>query len=77
VWTEVVFAFDATTTTNFHFPKVMGLSLGQEIIAHALPRQLAYHYGADLKVVEKKIEKYRFDWSKFLDSDCAKSAMDR
>jgi hypothetical protein len=51
---------------------IAGLKLGQEIVARRLPGVLHERYGSNIERVQAKIEASRFDWSEFLESDCAK-----
>jgi hypothetical protein len=64
----------ARTVAGVHYPidNISGLKLGQEIVARLLPEYLHKRYGSSKSQVRKKIKWYRFEWNKFLDSDCAK-----
>jgi hypothetical protein len=62
----------ARTVAGVHFStdNIAGLSLGQEVLAHFLPKYLSETYGANKEDVEHRIEEFRFDWNTFLSSDC-------
>jgi hypothetical protein len=62
------------TVAGVHYvgDNIAGLKLGQEIVARRLPQMLHEKYGSDIGAVKVKIDAARFDWSEFLDSDCAK-----
>ena len=64
----------ARTVAGVHYvtDNIAGLNLGQEIVARRLPAFLNEHYGTDLERLAIKMEAMRFDWTDFLDSDCAK-----
>jgi membrane-associated phospholipid phosphatase len=66
----------ARTMAGVHYAtdNIAGLTLGQELIARALPDHLRKKYGSDPEVVQDKIDKLRFSWADFPNSDCAKSA---
>ena len=62
----------ARTVAGVHFPddNIVGLNLGQELVARKLPGYLAARYGSDPGAVRKKILEMRFDWADYLTSDC-------
>ena len=71
--TDYAIAYARTVAgVHYQMDNLAGLKLGQEIIAHLLPDFINANYGTSKSVVEEKIKLSRFDWDKFLDSDCAK-----
>lgn len=58
----------ARTVAGVHYPSdnIVGLQLGQEIIARKLPRYLANQYGGDIRDIRAKVGQFRFDWSDYL-----------
>jgi hypothetical protein len=66
----------ARTVAGVHYSSdnIAGLTLGQELLATYLPGHLAARYGSNEETVRVKIDQYRFNWSEFLSSDCAKNA---
>lgn len=55
------------TVAGVHYDhdNVMGLALGQEIIAQELPKYLKYVFGSDVDKVEQKLATKRFDWHNY------------
>jgi len=64
----------ARTVAGVHFPSdnIAGLNLGQEILAHYLPKYLSEVYGADSDDVKERIQSLRVDWKDFMSSKCLK-----
>lgn len=62
----------ARTIAGVHYPtdNIVGLQIGQEILAELLPDHLEHKYGADKDKVKEKIEQVRFDWNEYLNGDC-------
>ena len=60
------------TVAGVHYPddNVAGLFVGQEILAHKLPRYLANVYGADKGLVKSAVQNAKYDWTLFKDSAC-------
>ena len=63
----------ARTVAGVHYPtdNIVGLQIGQEILAELLPGHLEYKYGADKEKVKEKIERVRFDWNEYEEGDCS------
>ena len=64
----------ARTIAGVHYvsDNIASLQLGQEIIARELPAYLMKNYGSVERRILRKMERVRFNWTDFLDSDCAK-----
>jgi len=60
---------------HYENDSLAGLMLGQEIMAKRLPNYLHGMYGSSITNVTAKINEKRFDWNRFLESDCAKNHM--
>lgn len=60
------------TCAGVHYPtdNTAGLNLGQVIISEKLPAHLAAQYGSDPEKVQAKIDRLRFDWTKFDSFGC-------
>mmetsp|Transcript_47988 Transcript_47988/g.71479 ORF Transcript_47988/g.71479 Transcript_47988/m.71479 type:complete len:396 (-) Transcript_47988:200-1387(-) len=60
------------TVAGVHYPadNIAGLNLGAELVGKMLPKHLEEMYGSDPSAVARKIEKYRFDWGTFEQTDC-------
>jgi len=56
------------TVAGVHYPSdnIVGLNLGQEIVARKLPRYLFNQYGGDIVTIREKVDSLRFDWNDFL-----------
>jgi len=54
----------ARTVAGVHYrdDNIVGLNMGQEIVARELPQYLAFKYGSDPMKVRNKIDTLRFDW---------------
>ena len=62
----------ARTVAGVHYytDTIAGLNIGQEVLTRLLPGYLQEKYGSDPAVVAAKIERVRFDWNDYIDSDC-------
>lgn len=62
----------ARVVAGVHYPEdnLAGLTLGQEIVAQKLARELHEKYAADMDAVNAKIQQYRFKWEEFTTTDC-------
>jgi hypothetical protein len=71
------FCFYITVTTNHPF-SVMGLTSGQELTigAHSKAHG-SFLWGGPQVSCREQDQCYRFDWDDFLNSDCAKPAMEK
>lgn len=61
------------TVAGVHYPmdNIAGLNLGKEILLDKLADHLAEKYGSDRDKVQKKLERYSFDWADFDPEDCS------
>ena len=62
----------ARTVAGVHYytDTIAGLNIGQEVLARLLPGYLEEKYGSNPAAVAAKIERVRFDWNDYIDSDC-------
>jgi hypothetical protein len=62
----------ARTIAGVHFPtdNIVGLNIGQEILANVLPGYLEQKYGSDRNAVSNKIAQLRFDWNDYSEGEC-------
>jgi membrane-associated phospholipid phosphatase len=63
----------ARTVAGVHYPtdNIMGLNLGQMILAERMPAHFAESYGSDPVAVQEKIDRMRFDWNDFDEDECS------
>ncbi len=63
----------ARTVAGVHYPtdNIMGLNLGQMILADRMPDHFAESFGSDRAKVQAKIDRMRFDWNDFNVDDCS------
>jgi membrane-associated phospholipid phosphatase len=63
----------ARTVAGVHYPddNIMGLNLGQAILADRMPEHFAENFGSDPDAVREKITRMRFDWNDFNVDECS------
>ncbi|GAX28267.1 hypothetical protein FisN_27Hh082 [Fistulifera solaris] len=63
----------ARTVAGVHYPtdNIMGLNLGQMILADRMPDHFAESFGTDRAKIQAKIDRMRFDWNDFNVDDCS------
>jgi membrane-associated phospholipid phosphatase len=63
----------ARTVAGVHYPddNIMGLNLGQAILAESMPLHFFERYGSNPAAVRRKIARMRFNWNDFNPEDCS------
>ena len=63
----------ARTVAGVHYPtdNIMGLNLGQQILADLMPTHFAESFGSDPDAVREKIVRMSFDWNEFNVDECS------